>query len=306
MEVDHHLFFSQYLLEYHRVRVLYLENLLKDPAGLKGNLDSEYSIDNISNRSELIVRLDIRQNYFHAIETFFELFFAFLPKNSHPPDERKIVRQLVKANWRNNYKEIKRIAEGKKKVESLLSKMVQLGNREVSTCHYLFYPGIYDESKFPKELMRKIGDSIPAIQSGIVSMALDFIQRAEYNAYKHGMRAYPSYEAAYLVNVDTKKAEHEFGLENSVSFHDFNDDSKEVIIETRVLDTKRDIRMTHLASNLIRNMILYRHLILRNSASDTRKSGEKIAIYTFGKDEVAECVATEVEIGKLTMKMRDT
>ncbi|MGB5941569.1 MAG: hypothetical protein WBG71_01685 [Leeuwenhoekiella sp.] len=86
METDHRSFYQAYLKEYHEVRAIYLKNLLSNTDELNSKLKShELNTQGINipltENTKFIVQADLRQNYFHAIESFFELFFAFLPKN---------------------------------------------------------------------------------------------------------------------------------------------------------------------------------------------------------------------------------
>ena len=57
----------------------------------------------LTTNTKFILQAELRQNYFHAIESFFEIFFALIPDGEKVPDNTNIVQRLVKSNWRKNY-----------------------------------------------------------------------------------------------------------------------------------------------------------------------------------------------------------
>ena len=98
--VNDKLFYSQYLKEYHAVKAIYLKTLLKNYEELNEELKKFEFGQSLTNNTQFIIQADMRQNYFHCIETFFELLFAFLPNNGVVPDHHKIIKSLVKSDWK--------------------------------------------------------------------------------------------------------------------------------------------------------------------------------------------------------------
>lgn len=45
----------------------------------------------LTDNTKFILQAELRQNYFHAIESFFELFFALVPDDVKIPDNTDIV-----------------------------------------------------------------------------------------------------------------------------------------------------------------------------------------------------------------------
>ncbi|RYX85169.1 hypothetical protein EON73_02960 [bacterium] len=148
--VNDKLFYSQYLKEYHAVKAIYLKSLLKNHQKLNEELKKYELGQCLTNNTRFIIQADMRQNYFHCIETFFELFFAFLPKNGAVPDHHKIIRNLVKSDWKKNYKLIQDIADGTISLD-MLDECVDFLDYNISIAQYLFYPGMFDRKKFPNE-----------------------------------------------------------------------------------------------------------------------------------------------------------
>ncbi|QHS56479.1 hypothetical protein GWR56_13370 [Mucilaginibacter sp. 14171R-50] len=77
---------------------------------------------------------------------------------------------------------------------------------------------MFDPTKFTQEFFDLVEKSIIAIKSAIKSLAADFSQRDEYNAYKHGIRIFPSYKSIHFVSVEDMKEQMSWDLSNSVSF----------------------------------------------------------------------------------------
>src|SRR5690606_21107611 len=116
--------------------------------------------------------------------TFFELLFSLNPKGKKVYDDEFVLFNLTNSKWQDNFTRIKKIAENENELDFLDEKISFLGY-EITIGHYLFYMGIFDKSKFPKELFDDINESIEAIKYGVRIIANDFISREEYNAYKH-------------------------------------------------------------------------------------------------------------------------
>ena len=297
METDYKTFYSGYLKEFHQVKAIYLKNLLNSIPEIKEKLEEyEYGIE-LTKNTKFIVQADLRQNYFHAIESFFELFFALLPDNDKIPDNRHIVRRLSKSNWRSNYKKIEQIAEGKLKLDPLFERQVTFNDHEVSVGQYMFYLGVFSKEKYSPELFKDMKLSLNAIKEGIKAVAIDFSKRDEYNAYKHAIRIFPSFKSLHFVNVKDMKKAVKLDLSNSVSYQVYDDVNKKVSVKTKVFDSERDFQMTSFCSNLIHNIVYFRDLVF----GDMSRKGkdEMIAIRMFDLDALNKCRECNVGIQDL-------
>jgi hypothetical protein len=285
-------FYSQYLKEYHSIKAIYLKILLDNHDKLNVELEKHQAIQNLTKNSKFVLQADMRQNYFHCIETFFELFFAFLPKNGTIPDHHNIIKLLVKSDWKTNYKLIQDIADGNFSLD-IFDQQIEFLGYTTTVAKYLFYPGMFDPSKFTDEFFKNVDHSIIAIKSAIKTLALDFSQRDEYNAYKHGIRIFPSYKSIQVVSVDDMKEKIKWDLSNSVSFYTFNDKLKESKITTKLFDSERDFLMTRLCSNLIFTLINYRDVVVN---PEQRQKDEQIKINFFDLDSVEDCKQHHVDV----------
>ncbi|HEY0262341.1 MAG TPA: hypothetical protein VGB95_04900, partial [Chitinophagales bacterium] len=133
------------------------------------------------------LKSDLRQTYFHAIETFFELFIALNPKGKKRFDDENILFNLTNSKWRKTYEKIKQIAEDENALD-FLDEKINYGNYNISIGHYLFYFGWFNNNALSQDFFESLPSIINAIKYGIRIVARDFIQRDEYNAYKHGLR----------------------------------------------------------------------------------------------------------------------
>lgn len=255
----------------------------------------------LTKNTKFIIQADLRQNYFHSIETFFEFFFAFLPKNGKVPDNTEILRILVKSNWRQNYKRIEHIANGKLKL-SLLDEIIDSLDFKVSVGQYLFYLGTFSKEKFSEEYHKSVKESIESIKQIIKSLAIDFSNRDEYNAYKHTMRVFPSFKSIHILNAETLKEELSFVMSNSASYQIYNDKEKETIVKTKLFDPERDFKMTEICSRLIFSMIELRSIVFGDRKQ--RLPNEKIAVILFNNENVEDSIKHNVKIQNLSFSSK--
>ncbi|WP_146129899.1 hypothetical protein [Flagellimonas meridianipacifica] len=267
--------------------------------------EDELGIDDfkipLTKNTKFILQADLRQNYFHSIETFFEFFFAFLPRDGKIPDNRNVLRALVKSNWRKNYKKIEYIANGKFKM-SLLDQIVQFLDYEVSIGQYLFYLGTFSKEKFDDAYQAKVQESIESIKKIIKILAIDFSKRDEYNAYKHTMRVFPNFSSIHFLDAESLKEQITFDLSNSASYQLYDDNEKETIVKTTLFDPERDYKMTKLCSRLIHNMIELRSAVFRDRKATGKN--EKLAVVLFNQENIEESIKHNVEIQDLSFSSK--
>lgn len=303
MDTGHQIFYSQYLKEYHEVKAVFLKNSIANYSELNAELKKFEVNESITANTKLILQADLRQNYFHAIETFFEFFFALLPIGESVPDNTQILKLLVKSNWKANYAKIDKIAKGEFNL-NILNDVIEFNGHKITVGHYLFYMGTYN-GKFPVEMTKSIDTSINAIKKGITEIAKDFADRNEYNAYKHALRIFPTMESFLAVDPKKQTVIKKFDLKNSVSYFNFNDRKGESSVTTKVYDSDRDFKMTIFCSNLIYNVITYREILYSGKTKRPQKEG-LVAIRMFTEDLIGEIVKYNVELSnlKITTKLK--
>lgn len=306
METDYKNFYNSYLKEYHEVRAIYLKNILSKTSEINSiikdnELESQGVKIPLTNNTKFIIQADLRQNYFHSIESFFEFFFAFLPKKGKVPDNRNILRSLVKSNWSQNYKKIEYIANGKLKL-NLLDEMIDFFDNNVSVGHYLFYAGTFSKEKFNEDYQNAVKKSVESIKKIIKILAVDFSKRDEYNAYKHTMRVFPSFNSFHILNANTLKEEINFDLSNSASYQIYNDKENETIVKTKLFDPERDFKMTRICSRLIYNMIELRSIVFGDRKG--KEENEKIALIMFTQENIEDSIKHNVKIQDLSFSSK--
>ncbi|GFZ84342.1 hypothetical protein GCM10011531_13790 [Aquaticitalea lipolytica] len=294
METDYKLFYTSYLKEFHLVKAINLKKAIAESDQLDIEIKKFELYNNLTKNTKFILQADLRQNYFHSIETFFEFFFAFLPNNDNIPDNTLILKKLVKSDWRKNYKRIEDIASEKLKL-NFLDRIIEFNGNKISIGHYMFYLGVFSKEKFPEEIFKSIEKSIDAVKYGIIEIAKDFSNRDEYNAYKHALRIFPSFEAIYLLDAETKEVGMKWDISNSLSFQTYDEKKNKTSIKTKLFDSERDFRMTHFCSNMIYNIISFREIVFCNN-SKKREENEKIAIKIFDKESIDKCREYNIEI----------
>jgi hypothetical protein len=295
------IFYRTYLKDYHKTKAIYLKKIIDNLP--KYEFDFFEKELNPKDRDDFkrILKSDLRQTYFHSIETFFELFFALNPKGKEVLDDELVLFNLTNAKWAKNYERIQQIADNPKLLD-FLDEKIRFLDYSISIGHYLFYMGIFSNEKFPKEIFEEIDKSIDAIKFGISVIAKDFTKKEEYNAYKHGLRIIPAVSKIMAIEAKTMKKSIEFDLSESMSFYEKTNNPDEIVIFTKLFDSERDYLMTYFCSNLIGHLIKYREMAF-DSDKDKNKE-EKFPITFFGKEPIEKCNKINVEVQDLTYTMK--
>lgn len=280
-------FYNQYLKDYHKTKAIYLKKMLDNIEKAKELfiIENNYDSDDIKSNFRKIIQCELRQNYFHAIETFFELFFALDPRGKEYLDDKNIQFNLTNSQWRKTFKKIQNIHEKSDSLE-FLNELMIYGNKKITIGHFLFYTGI------PLEKYPDMKESLEAIKKGIRILASDFLSRDEYNAYKHGLRLISSVQELRMFDPKTKETNMKWDLSDSMSYYQPTKDPNEITIITKVFDSERDFQMAYFCSNLIHQLIYYRRIAM----GITKKGEDKIPITFFGNKLVEDCFKINVPI----------
>jgi len=288
------IFYETYQQDYHNIKTMYLKKMLDNPDKYKNEF-IEGESDNAEEKQSFrrVLLSDLRQNYFHCIETFFELFLALNPKGKRYLDDDIILYRITNSDYRRNYRKVEEIANNDKVLDFLNERFEVLGH-DISIGQYIFYMGIFDKRKFPEEVFTMMNESIEAIKFGIPLLAKDFLRKEEYNSYKHGLRTINSAKA-FIISKSNKKDEGlKFDLSESMSYYSKTKNADELKIYTTLFDSERDFKMTLFCSHLIYHMIEYRKISFNLNNPKIKKA--QIPITFFDKEEIKKCCAVNVKI----------
>jgi len=301
---DPTIFYDTYLGNYHGTKATYLKHILDNIDKFEIEFFKKELKDDKKNEFRRTVKSDLRQTYFHAIESFFEIFFALNPKDKKVLDDENILFNLTNSNWKDNYKKIKEIAENDKALD-FLDEEIKALDKQVTIGNYIFYLGLFSHDKYP-DLKKSIDESIDAIKYGVSIIAKEFTNRDEYNAYKHGLRIIPAISKFMLADAETMEIKFTWDLTDSMSFYTPTKNPDELTVVTKLFDCERDYQMTLFCSNLINHMMFYRKVSFnKNKEKQKGKENEKeqIAVTFFGKEPIEKCNKVNVEIQDLIHKI---
>jgi hypothetical protein len=293
MIFDPKIFFQSYQKDYHRIKSKYLKSMLDDLDKFENLIFEDGVRDEDRETLRRTLKSELRQNYFHAIETFFELFFAFNPKDKREFDDVNALFKLTNSNWTQTYKRISDIANDDTVLDFLFDEIEYEGYK-VSIGNFLFYHGIFSRDKFPQISLDDINKSINAIKYGIILLAKDFTHREEYNAYKHGLRIIPAVAKLSFTDVKDPKVKLEWDLKDSMSFYLPTKNSNELTIVTKLFDVERDYLMTNMCSYMIYQMVFYRRIMM-NFDGDAAKFNQ-IEVRFFDIVEIEKCNKVNVDV----------
>lgn len=280
------LFFSQFQVNYFDYKQGSLKYLLNNFAkiGLKKRI-IEYNDKDYLNA----IRCDMRQTYFQAIETVFEIFFALLPGKNGTIHNR-IIERITLSDL--PYSKIQKIAESEDSLDFLETEIIYPDKTVVSLGEFIFYFGLHKQDVFKLEIL----NSLPAIKYALQVLAKDFSDRREYNSYKHGLRIIPALREITFLNAETMKPVISKKLKDSMTFYSYNKKTEETSYITKTFDSERDIRMTSLCSNLLWTMIKLRDAAYNKSR---KEKGSKVAIPFFSIEVIDKIIKTDVDIQNL-------
>lgn len=270
-------FYKSYQLHHHKAKAAILNKLLQEQT-----FKAEDLIEPLWGFSkedyDRTLRIEMRTNLFHAIETLFTLYFCLQPDDKGKVDDQKLFYNISKRAF--HYDKIRKIADGTDDL-SVLQTNVKFGEVDVQFGQYLFYYGMMQD-KFPPGLE----DSLEAIKHGLRNLAIEMSGTAEYNSYKHALRSIPAILEFAFAKKDTLEIVQSFDTKNSMTyFQEFKDNS--FSYETKIFDTDRDYKMTMMASNFIYHIIMFRR------ASIVRDLPQ-IPLGYFGKEDVDDCLKRNV------------
>lgn len=293
------LFYQTFLTEYHKFKIIPLIKILSDlPKYEKEFFGKEFDKED-RDAYKMILKSDLRQAYFHSIETFFEILFSLDPTDKETFEDEYILFNITNSNQRKTFERIQRISTDESEL-SFLDKETTFQNINITVGHYLFYFGIFPNEKLKSEIFDEIKSSLDAIKYGIRIIAKDFSDREEYNSYKHGLRIIPALKQFMIAQADTMEIKMSWDLSESMSFYFRTKNPDELKMITKLFDTDRDFQMTFFCSNLIFNMVYYRRVAFyKNSIME-----KEIPIPMFGKEEIEKCNSTNVKMQDLVYTVR--
>jgi hypothetical protein len=284
MITDPKIFYKSFQVNYYDYKQLSLKYILENTDKL--NLD-KVVLDYNKKDFERAIKSSIRQTYFHAIETLFELIFALCPNQYGLINEVEIIRTISISRF--PYKKIEGIAKDEKNLE-FLDQEIHAGDKKFTLGHFIFFIGITK-----KEMVKELNDNLEVIKHGLQILAKDFSDRREYNSYKHGLRIMPALKSFTLASPTNKDLKLTWDLEDSMTFYTENK-SGELEFITKTFDSDRDINMTSFCSNLIWNIITLRR-------ARFFKDKQEIPILLFDKDSIDKAQKQNVKIQDLKYKL---
>lgn len=281
MIFDYKTFFETYQKDYHFVKANILKKMIDDTEKYTNDFFGNDLDDESKQSINWTLKSDLRQTCFHAIETLFEMIFAFEPNTENLNEDIKVLQRLSFSDWKKNNKRIDEIAASEMGL-SFLDKLVVFHGKEVTIGHFIFYKCFTKRTKSIPNIFKKIDISLIEIKKFLRIAAKEYSERDEYNAYKHSMRPIFSTSSFRVINPKTGQELINWDLKDSMSYFVKPDDDCELKIKTKVFDPLRDYNLTKICSNLIYNMVFFRRIYL-NIDSDKGKF-EEFPVYLFEKD----------------------
>ena len=239
------------------------------------------------------VKMDIRFTYLLSIETLFEIIFSLIPTNDKQSNDHQILKFLTKP--KDHYKELRNYAEDKPSALDKLNEKVLLRNGEESDLwRYMFFLALGG-----KQFQNSIESSVKTIKRALKLFAKDLSNRDELNGYKHGLRGIRHLVSFQFGPKDKPNKPHmNFATEDALSFYSYDKTTNEHVIKSMEFDHERDMKMTHLASNILYNIIEPRKFLY------SEKLGETIFYKYFTEEILEEASKPNIKFQDLTFRYK--
>lgn len=235
-------------------KVIMLKALLDDPALRKSILSSSLWEGVDTSEFEDFLKYEIHFTLYHAAEAFFAFIFAYLYGDKNP------WLWLSEYDLDSLQQNIQKIG-GKKGLSAIIKQ-----DKIEDFIMWLFYPAARNNlSKIKK---KELKESCQFIRRFIEHLAKEFTDRGDYNAYKHGFRAFrikqqitigPTQDGKKLVFDDLEGVRY-LALKESLQ-----DDSiiKKIRIVTKGINVERSFRIIFTIGNLLRAAMEQRRVNLK-------------------------------------------
>lgn len=214
--------------------------------GVKGVVDEDF---------KRVLRTEMHFLYFQLVEALFEMIFAICAQ-----EPRYLWARLTFSDWRQNYEKIKLLAERKLDSPDIKRKVkIDIGGKETEVpllrwIMYFCYPLSLTEEQWTKNLGN--------IERMLYSFAEDFVDRGDYNAYKHSLRFYNSSFSFALGKTGSDTARVMGSGPDCITFleeTELTDSSGEkhrgINSTMKPFDFERDYRCSVVIAGLIQNMV---------------------------------------------------
>ena len=271
------IFYERYNSNHHQMKAIMLKSVLDEIDKYQNEFFSNELDKAQSDQFKQTVKLELRYNYLHAIETVFELFFALNPHKRKSLGDFNILLSLVTSNFKRNYDRISNIAENESALD-FLHETITLHGKKYTIGHYLLYPGIYKDIGPGEEMHNWLLESIEGFKLALQILARDFSNRQQYNSMKHGMRLFPLFDKVKFESPYFKTS-----MIECISYLSADQRNNKMFMNFVSLDSERDFEMTILCSNIINMLFTYRKIFLRITKFEP---DEEIPIRFFDREEI--------------------
>ncbi|WP_412068860.1 hypothetical protein [Rubrivirga sp. IMCC43871] len=245
---------------------------------------------------ELSLKLDLRATHFQAIEALFQLVRALYPRDpgGHVDFDMGQIRDddlwlnLSRRKLDDTAKHVREIGKGGELPFDRWHVGAEGADTGVPFLRHVFYYGIPVDEETER--------SLPVIRDALVTLAKEFNDRGEYNAYKHGMRIVPTVGRFEFWSEEDPGRRATYDLQHSATYLDPYDPDGTAHV-TRPLDSERDLRMIEVCHALVSNVVRSRRRHIPGLGHQP--------IYVLSTEKLAAAERRSGQLARLTWLERD-
>lgn len=239
------IFYKEFPYKYWLYKAEMINSLLDSDKKFQDSNGTLEIFDGSLKEYKQMLKYELHFTYYHQAEALFELIFALEKLDD------KYIWFILSESYQHQKKyanKIKNIAEGKFK---LFDKEVKLkSGKSLSFIEWLLYDA-FGEKIQSDELKISLSKAKDIIQI----IAEDLADKAQYNAFKHGMRVLPLWNKFSIGIKDKQRKEFNFDLENSFTFLSFPKDRSKIDEITIGYSPDQDLLKINLITLLMKSII---------------------------------------------------
>jgi hypothetical protein len=239
------IFFKEFPYKYWLYKAEMIKSLLDNNEKFQDSNGTLEIFDGSLKEYQQMLKHELHFTYYHQAEALFELIFALEKLDD------KYTWLILSESYRHQKKYAEKINEIAGGSNKLFDKEVKLkSGKSLSFIEWLLYDA-YGEQIQSDELKTSLVKAKEIIQI----IAKDLSDKAQYNAFKHGMRVLPLWKYFSIKAKDKEKKGVKFDLENSFTFLSFPKDRSKIDEVTIGYSPDQDLLKINLITLLMKGII---------------------------------------------------
>ena len=282
-------YYKNYPIDHWLYKINYIKNSLDDFQKAKDIIYDGLK-DTKDNDCIMMLKTELHFSYYQIVECLFELVFAL------KEDKDEYLWLNLSRTSREKVKEhqniIAKIADKNYEDISHEKSIILNKDKEKLKIPFLQYVFFFGQYPIPEMNQDDVIRNIDNIKEYLTVFAKDYLDRKEYNAFKHSNRLYYGKQEMFAAPTGTKQYLSLGKAEDAFNYLDIS--KKEVKFCVKAFDPERDYELCLLANNLIVNIINLRKIVFHK---------QKAIFFGFQNNKIGEINKMRSTLSKITIAL---